>query len=393
MPRPTSRANRISNNGGFSLVELLVAVVILGIIVAPMLHAFVSGANTAARSRRAGDATLASQNIAETIEANSLSDLVKMEDNNLYGGTVTSSTLNAGIYDLTVTDMKAGNSTFNTRISFDPKTDSTFNNINAVPMADYTNMDAVFAQTQSSESDPDQIAKNKFLAELASHTDAATDGIPKRVITLTVTSADNGKKLMAQLKYSYIFSYTETVVVGGTTETKAGTYEDTESYTLFPEGFSVEDHTVPGIYVMYNPMYNNKAEGGDSIMIDNSQDQIFNLFLVKQKTAGSTQSDGGYTAKVILKNKSDFTNESEKPQVFSNAGENLYSPYNKIVTVRYFIQTGDYIRAPKDDFNGEGALVSKTERNRIYDVTIKIYKADDTEYKAPVSTFTTTKLQ
>lgn len=392
MPRPTSRANRISKNGGFSLVELLVAVVILGIIVAPMLHAFVSGANTAARSRRAGDATLASQNIAETIEANSLSDLVKMEDNNLYGGTVTSSTLNDRIYDLTVTDMKAGNSTFNTRISFDPKTDSTFNNINAVPMADYTNMDAVFAQTQSSESDPDKVVQNKFSIELASHTGAVPDAYPSRIITLDVTQTSDNK-LMAELKYEYSFNYTEQVVVDGKITTQSGVYKDTESYSLFPQGFSMDNGAVPGIYVMYNPMYSNKAPNGDTIVINNNSDLNFKLFLVKQATAESaadSSKESAYKARIVLQRGSD----KSQARVYSNAGQNLNNN-TAIITVYYKIYEGNYSEAPNPVFDGAapGDLVSKTARNRIYDVTIKIYKADDTEYKAPVSTFTTTKLQ
>ena len=40
------------NNKGFSLVELLIATVILAVVVAPLLHTFVTASVTAARSRR-----------------------------------------------------------------------------------------------------------------------------------------------------------------------------------------------------------------------------------------------------------------------------------------------------------------------------------------------------
>ena len=63
------------NNKGFSLVELLIATIILGIVVAPLLHTFVTAANTTARSRQIGDATLAGENIAEKVEAGSIDDL------------------------------------------------------------------------------------------------------------------------------------------------------------------------------------------------------------------------------------------------------------------------------------------------------------------------------
>jgi prepilin-type N-terminal cleavage/methylation domain-containing protein len=56
------------NNKGFSLVELMIATVILAIIVAPLLHSFVTAAHTTVKSRQMGDATLASENIAEAVE-------------------------------------------------------------------------------------------------------------------------------------------------------------------------------------------------------------------------------------------------------------------------------------------------------------------------------------
>ena len=49
------------NNKGFSLVELLIATVILAIIVAPLLHSFVTSANTTVKSRQMGNVTLLSQ--------------------------------------------------------------------------------------------------------------------------------------------------------------------------------------------------------------------------------------------------------------------------------------------------------------------------------------------
>lgn len=57
------------DNRGLTLVELLLGVAILGIIVAPLLNAFVTGAGAEVRGRKYGDATAAAQNIMETIQA------------------------------------------------------------------------------------------------------------------------------------------------------------------------------------------------------------------------------------------------------------------------------------------------------------------------------------
>ena len=55
MQKRTER--RQLNNEGFSLIELLIAIVILSIIVVPLLHSFVTSARTNAKSRNTMHAT------------------------------------------------------------------------------------------------------------------------------------------------------------------------------------------------------------------------------------------------------------------------------------------------------------------------------------------------
>ena len=74
------------NNKGFSLVELLIATIILGIVVAPLLHTFVTAANTTARSRQIGDATLMGENVAELVKATALKDLDELFDDPYFNG-------------------------------------------------------------------------------------------------------------------------------------------------------------------------------------------------------------------------------------------------------------------------------------------------------------------
>lgn len=60
------------NNGGFSLVELLIAIVILSIIVVPLLHSFVTSARTNAKSRNTMHATAIAEDVMEQFEAHTL---------------------------------------------------------------------------------------------------------------------------------------------------------------------------------------------------------------------------------------------------------------------------------------------------------------------------------
>lgn len=57
------------NNDGFSLVELLIAVTILAIIVAPLLHSFVTAIRTNAKARNTMYATAVAEDVMEEFEA------------------------------------------------------------------------------------------------------------------------------------------------------------------------------------------------------------------------------------------------------------------------------------------------------------------------------------
>ncbi|GHV42029.1 hypothetical protein FACS189490_10100 [Clostridia bacterium] len=57
------------NDEGFSLLELLVAVIILVIIVMPILHTFVTSANISAKSRQTNELTREASNIMESLKA------------------------------------------------------------------------------------------------------------------------------------------------------------------------------------------------------------------------------------------------------------------------------------------------------------------------------------
>lgn len=63
------------NNKGLSLVELLIAVVILAVIVVPLLHAFVTSARINAKSKKELRETAAAQDIMEGLKAYSVEDL------------------------------------------------------------------------------------------------------------------------------------------------------------------------------------------------------------------------------------------------------------------------------------------------------------------------------
>ena len=67
--------NRNNENAGMTLVELLVAITILGIIVVPLLHTFVSSSRVSLKTRRQLRVTTAAQDIMEGLKAESIESL------------------------------------------------------------------------------------------------------------------------------------------------------------------------------------------------------------------------------------------------------------------------------------------------------------------------------
>jgi len=407
------------DNAGFSLVELLVAVVILGLIVAPLLHTFVTASDTAARSRKMGDATLASQNIAETIEANDL-DTIVTGGNTLLGpaAAVDASQAISGSYTISLEGLQAGNSRFNAQVKLDASA-AQFAAINAAEIANYSNMDAIFAQSQDAADDPDQNAIAHFVSESSSYTNITTTPSVTRNLKLTVAYMDAEKtKVKADLLYSYTysFSYKEVNPSGGT-QIKSAALSYQFSYSLLPQGFDKSTDAVPNIYLLFNPWYGGTYTDAvlgqtytkdtlststdadvaisnkyDTFNILNNEDISFNLFLVKQKTAEPLTSavEMQYSADIILHQSS-----SASTMVYSNVNESFTTTTGntKLNNITFKIQYNSWAYLPITD-TITGDLVSKSWKNRIYQVTIKIFASGVTDYSGtPLCTFTTTKLQ
>lgn len=73
--RQLNTKNNKASNAGFSLVELLIAVVILAIIAIPMLHMFVTSTNINVKSRQMLRATTVAQDIMEGLKAYTLEEV------------------------------------------------------------------------------------------------------------------------------------------------------------------------------------------------------------------------------------------------------------------------------------------------------------------------------
>ena len=233
---------------------------------------------------------------------------------------------------------------------------------------------------------------------------------PVRTMTLDITkdASDPSKiKAVLSMDYSYTYSYTvfdaETGVnVAHTNTITVGPYR----YDLMSQGFSpATNGRLPNIYVMYYPLYES-GRINDIIRINNmigDTAQPFKIFLVKEEAdvANLEVQEAAYNA-TLEQYVPAGTSASNYAVVYSNIRENLENGRSLGNQVTYKIFRGNYFSIvgrfggdnPSNDPNYKGGdLVSKTEKNRLFDVTVEVFDVKDDAFTTPVHTFRATKLQ
>lgn len=137
------------NNEGFSLIELLIAIVILSIIVVPLLHSFVTSARTNAKSRSTMHATAIAEDIMEMFEAYSLEEMADIYTAETPAGfTNTANTDDTtGIWTYTIRDDSTTSGTYDAVIKVDPTAYSAVNSVERVDIQNLAgNLNAVYSE-------------------------------------------------------------------------------------------------------------------------------------------------------------------------------------------------------------------------------------------------------
>ncbi|MEL4106310.1 prepilin-type N-terminal cleavage/methylation domain-containing protein [Oscillospiraceae bacterium WX1] len=378
---------------GFSLLELLIGITILGIIAVPLLTAFVTTSSTSAKASRLRSQTIAAQNVAESVKAadvNAVLDDLKSgipaltslasssglytanEDGSFAPVTDLSSYEDTGVYHAGFTGIAAGGQMYDAMVTLDATTyKKDTNPLNDTEIVHYKLMDIIFNQPNSGVEDPDGIAAADMVFQLTSDgynlTDEDVISLMKRTVTITIAPVggdDTTISCTAQYRYELVY--------------QGKTYTASSTYSFYNGSFTPSN----GVYFFFYPLHTS-----DVFNIENRGNLTVSFFLIKQGQPNLT-----YLPLINLKE----TYDSEKLDA-----HNLPIPNGSIyfncdnttapLTFRYY--AGHLFGSIYQDslFQSKDfsvKLVNTTIPNRIYTLTVTLYRHGD-DFNNPLMTFET----
>ena len=390
------------DNRGLTLVELLCGVVILAIVIVPLLHTFLVGASTEARSRRYGEATEAAQNLSEQIQTAD-ADLVLSNASAISAG-AKYYTFNGSTYTLYGTspytkapDFTAlpttyyigipnyfyGSSSYDALIQLDLLNDSA----NSKNVVVGNQMDASLDMTAA-----DSAAVDALIAECGN---LVADASSLSIESLTRSISLNVSRTAVSSTYTYkitgVLNYTATIEykISGKTGNYYYYFTHNEQVTASVSNIIAvpkNDSPVFSVFMFYNAYYKTGSAISDTIVINSpiipDDYPDINFFIVNTNTDPMPV---GYTALLWYKYQN-FTTDANPIPVNNLIFTNLPSS-NNVVTYR----------ASKDALYRKtltvtGNLVETKQLQRKFGVSVMLFKAGTGFSGTPLIDIDSTKL-
>lgn len=303
------------NNKGFTLLELLIAVVVLAIVIVPMLRSFVTSHRVNAKSRHVMRATTLAQNEMEIFEKEKLEDLL---DPAKFSYTVDDTTLRTAddgskhvAYTFTrsgIINDESGRDMFDVVVKLDPSVSSAgvydaqnteeilfMNTISALDSATYIQRvrndlnengeDEEVYKLYATRQHPDGVTGTSWTVDMFAQE-------LKRKITLKIEQEDAGgfKTTTVKVRYDYESSYGHVPEEYKKYTTKDKVFFN-NSQTLDETGNPIE---LKSVYLFYAPRYD--TPNVDEIIIENQEKLPVNIYIIRQNILDShDQIKGVYT--------------------------------------------------------------------------------------------------
>lgn len=377
-----ANCNRLQSNKGFTLVEVLVAILILSIIIVPLLSAFVVAANTNAKARQTLRATTLAQNVMEELKAYSLEESAKQYGKKLADNFVIADAMDSyetvlhvdgvhevltfdengqiqgreeGKYDLVLKGVSQESAKFDVEVQIrEPLA-----GVGTYDLVNITSMNrsdcAYFAQEKGAHSiiGAEYARRRQNQVNTSDISAAEFQDMMTRTITIDVNSAVDGSETV-----KVTFDYQ--IPTGYVTEDNR---YYTEYTTIFDNYSSGEE--LQAVYLYYYPLYGVSTR--DTFEINNASDLPVDIYLIKMKdTTFNAYDDTNYKPNVYVNETDSREDGTSNLKICTNIrANNLLSYYNNIGTTTA-IQVTDLGNA-------------ETIQN-LYDVTIKVYKHDESAF-------------
>lgn len=414
------------NNEGMTLIELLVAILVLSIVAAAFYHGFLTAAKTNAKAKLQHKATSLAQNVMEGLKAENISDILfqfsypvytDLDGNQkenfdilpgfLFSGTPQNSVgafgsyvdspqagetgeyirTDDGKYALYLTNITMENTLFDILVTLDGAPyrndiqDGAGNVQDTSRGQNYNSEQSVLIPVM--DSDYDAVISNSQVYDREAF--EAMNIIPgfnpdevKRTITITVKDKPllNGETI-SRVSALYEYFFMDTVQYSETDWVFDNTDEPTKR--------------LRNIFLFYQPYYSDSTyiDGRDTICLNNPDDRELELYVVKQQTETNIQElsrkERSYQNSVKITN-SGFYPDQSYVGIHTNLGYNLADgilmPANP--QARYYLN-GRLISGEQalTDVLHLGGLTNDRASDKILDVKIEVFKAGTGSFTTP----------
>lgn len=409
------------DNRGLSLIEVMVAVVILAIVVTPFLHSFVTTATTNSKAKTLHKATLIAQGVMEGFKAESLEDIsmqFNYPDQGFYvlaeerigtdrrghlkvgekhynsvtgeypdvsayedgAGTVTASTYSTdmgvtgeflgqedGVYYFYMENVKEDDTEYDVLV----KLDASLYRAGGSVDADHQYNDETIVQLPVIDLDQDAMSVQRenytdlaVQSFLASHTGVDGDTIRNglgRTITITVDKTRVGVEDRITVMVEYLYTY----------QHMGDIWPYRKTHDAFDSMETEKD--LRSVYLCYYPLYSAGASR-DKIIFKNPSAVPLNFYLVKQMSSSAVLADEeNYNLDLLLEEGVITEAEDMQTRMYTNLATNLVSG-SEVVLPRYTVKlNGNSIDLA--DIPTGGTLTSGKKEDRIFDVAVSVYKS------------------
>lgn len=433
---------------GFSLVELLIAIVILALIVTPLVNMFIFSGKLQLKSHQKGKQTLCAQGVMETVQSMKSDDLfmkeiMKNKNSDISTGAATkfNSTLkNAfssgdtsftsegnGKLVLNIPDIKEGSQAFDAQVTLDPNGPD-LKDVNDKYLTAKTNFQNVI-NMEAVDKDYDKLPEEVIVNNGGSITKRA------RTIVLDFTENEHDsatnlpKTFTPNLHIYYSFEYkqgSDLYVVDSVkrqkieykdgdksqairTEVLDNNYLETNSLVanLSSKQIDYDPNDPFYLYVLFPPYYDGTPGFGtysrmkkndtdpsttarrppvkDLLIVDNSYNMKGTVTFVKQRTVKDytklKENENKYSADIFLYEKktsgTTVTSSDYNMSVNTNINRDITqksSDSSSLLHGTFQVMKYDQYNTYFSEDMSKSSIVRTVDSDRIFDVTVKIYK-------------------